>query len=69
MGKASGSHTGKSPRDPVWMVDFALQSLSKGADLIRSVFKIILRKGNSCQCCSTFGRKEKDQQKQELLLQ
>ena len=59
VGKASRSHTGKGCRAPVGKTDFILQTLTMGADLIRSVFKIILKKDHWSQCCRAFGRKEK----------
>ena len=54
---------GKGSRAPVGKTDFILQTLSKGADFIRSVFKIVLKKDHWSQCCRTFGKKEKEQQK------
>ena len=59
VGKASRSHTGKGCRAPVGKTDFILQTLTMGADLIRSVFKIILKKDHWSQCCRALGRKEK----------
>ena len=46
-------------RAPEGKTDFILQTISIGGDLIRSVFKIILKKDHWSQCCRAFGRKEK----------
>lgn len=59
MGKAGGSHTGKRSSAPVWKADLTLQSLSKGADLIRSVFKIILKKVTGASAAEHLGGKTK----------